>query len=63
MAKTAPELDRFHTVQDVADRLRLSAKTVRRLIEAGKLRAYQIERQWRVGERDLLQFLNARRND
>jgi len=44
-------------------RLRLSSKTVRRLIKAGKLRAYQIERQWRVAERDLLQFLNARCND
>jgi len=49
------------TVPDVARRLNLSDKTVRRMIQAGELEAYQIRRQWRISERDLCAFLAQQR--
>ncbi len=53
--------DRLLTIQDVADRLRVNAKTVRRWIESGELSAFKLGRQWRISERDLRRFLNERR--
>lgn len=49
------------TIPEVADRLKVSEKTVRRLIQSSELEAYQIRRQWRVSEADLIVFLAGRR--
>lgn len=51
----------LHTVTDVADRLKVSEKTVRRLIKSRELEAYQIRRQWRVSEADLIIYLARQR--
>ncbi len=43
----------------VARRLDVCAKTVRRLIARGELRAYRVGRQLRIGEDELIRFLDA----
>ena len=51
------------TVQEVADTMKVSEKTVRRLIKRGDLAAYRVgdRGQLRVKERDLEQYVNAQR--
>ena len=49
------------TIADVAERLRVNAKTVRRWIATGELPAYKVGRQWRVAEEDLSAFLAKHR--
>lgn len=51
------------TVQDVADTMKVSEKTVRRLIKRGDLAAYKVGRrgQLRVEECDLERYLEAQR--
>ncbi len=51
----------FHTIPSVADRLRVSNKSVRRWIKNGELIAHRLGRQWRISEADLAIFLAARR--
>jgi excisionase family DNA binding protein len=51
----------LHDISAIARRLRLSEKTVRRLIASKKLRAYRIGRQFRISEEDYIRFLDARR--
>jgi excisionase family DNA binding protein len=43
----------FHTVQNIADRWDVSAKSVRRMIKSGKLIAHRFGRQHRVSDEDL----------
>ncbi len=52
---------RLLTVADVAECLRVNAKTVRRWIATGELPAYKVGRQWRVAEEDLWAFLAKHR--
>jgi len=52
---------RLLTIPAVAERLDVSAKTVRRLIAAAALVAHRIGRSVRVSEDDLRLFLNQRR--
>ena len=60
--KTMPPetTDRLLTIRDIADRLRMSQKTVRRWIKNEELAAYRLGRQWRISERDLRRFLRDR---
>ncbi len=52
----------FLKVKEVAKRLRLSEKTVRRLIDAGELPVNRIRRTIRIAEKDLNQFLKLTRS-
>ena len=49
------------SVEDVAKRLDVSIKTVRRLISKGEIEVYRIGRQLRVSEGDLAHYLVRRR--
>lgn len=51
------------TVQDVADSMKVSEKTVRRLIKRGDLAAYKVgdRGQLRINERDLEGYLETQR--
>ena len=49
------------SVATVADRLDVSAKTVRRWIAASELRIHRLGRSVRIGETDLRQFLEDHR--
>ena len=51
---------RLLTIKDVAGRLNVSVKTVRRLIEHKELKACQIGNRWRVREEDYRRFLQER---
>lgn len=48
------------TIQEVADRLRVNEKTVRRWIDTQELPAFKLGRQWRISEQDLRRFLQMR---
>jgi excisionase family DNA binding protein len=48
------------TVNEVAERLKVSTKTVYRAVEAGELRASRIGRAWRISEPDVVAYVEAR---
>lgn len=49
--------DQYQTVQEVADRLKVSEATVRHWIKDGALRAIDIGKGWRISDADLQDFL------
>ena len=49
--------DRFFTISEVADRLQVAARTVRRWIKAGDLVVHRIGGVVRIAESDLRAFL------
>ncbi|WP_266019672.1 helix-turn-helix domain-containing protein [Brucella intermedia] len=49
---------RLLTLEQAADFLALSTRTVRRKIKDGELTAHKFGRLWRISEADLLAFLN-----
>ena len=46
----------YLTIPEVAERLRVSAKTVRRLLKRGELRGLKVGSQWRIAVADLAAF-------
>jgi len=52
---------RFLTPQEVADLLRVSSASIRRLLRRGELPAVRVGRAWRVEESDLQRWLRRRR--
>lgn len=65
-ALTDPDIktDRLLTVPEVADRLRLSTETIRRMLRDGRLTGFRIGADnagWRVSEADLMAFIRERR--
>lgn len=59
--KPASPVPRLLKVTNVAERLAISSKTVRRAIAARELRVHQIGRQHRIAEDDLIAFIARRR--
>jgi excisionase family DNA binding protein len=53
--------ERYFTVEEVAERLKVSHMTVYRWIKARKLGAYKIGGEFRITEGDIERFLQARR--
>ena len=51
--------DKFYTAQEIADILKVDYMTVYRWIRAGKLEAYQVQRQYRIKESDFQKFMEA----
>jgi excisionase family DNA binding protein len=47
----------FLTIEEVADRLRMHQRTIRRLIKSGKLRAHRIGGCIRINVEDLAAFI------
>ena len=52
---------RLLTIQNVADILQVSQRSVRRWLDAGDLVAHRIGRQWRISQGDLGAFIKLRR--
>ena len=46
------------TVNEVAEQLKISAKTVRVWIESGKLEGYRFGKDYRIHKNDLERFIN-----
>ncbi len=54
--------EKMYTVQEVAQQLRVSERTVRNWIEQDELPAFTIgKRGYRIAESDLLAFIDARK--
>jgi excisionase family DNA binding protein len=53
--------ERYATLPEVAERLKVSRRTVYRWIKNGDLNAYQFGREYRITERDLQDFLKRHR--
>ena len=53
--------DRLLTVGEVAAMMRVSTMTVYRLIKSGELGAFRIGRGYRIPQRDVERYLEARR--
>ena len=60
-ALKAISLQRFYSVEEVADLLGVSDKTVRRRIAGGELVAHRIGRQLRISEDDFNAYVASRR--
>lgn len=59
MSASVPNL--FHRIPEVADRLQVSDRSVRRWIRQGALIAHRFGHQWRVSDPDLELFMRERR--
>jgi excisionase family DNA binding protein len=62
-AKATNRRPKFYTPEQVAEMLCLSLRSVRRLIDAGKLRVHRFGRSVRIAEADLLAFIALHRVD
>ena len=51
----------FYTIEEVAQRLNLSTKSIRRWVRSGDLAAHRFGRSLRIAESDLKNFLERRR--
>ena len=57
MSKEELNAQKFYTIEEVANLLKLSYLTVFRWIQAGKLSAYKVGKRYRIGISDLNNFL------
>lgn len=53
--------ERLMTPEEVAERLAITPKTVRRFLREGRLKAVKVGRLWRVRESDLLAYMKGER--
>lgn len=53
--------DQFYTAKEVAKTLKVAYMTVYRWIKAGKLKAYQMQKQYRVKASDLNNFIESQK--
>ena len=61
MMKTQPDETRLLSVEEVARRLSVSPRTVKRRILEGELAAHKIGPQWRIAMRDIESYLRKHR--
>jgi len=52
------EQKEFYLVEELAKKLRVSNMTIYRYIKAGKLKAYKIGKEFRIGKKEFNKFLN-----
>lgn len=57
----SPDIDKLFTIEEIAQILRVSGRSVTRYIESGKLKASKIG-VWRIKESDLKEFLEKTSN-
>jgi len=51
--------EKYYTPQEIAVLLKVSYMTVYRWIRAGRLEAYQVQKQYRIREADFKRFMKA----
>jgi excisionase family DNA binding protein len=61
MTTGSPDRRRFRSVDDIAEQLDVSTKTVRRWIESGQLHGHRFGRRVRIADDDLVAFVALRR--
>lgn len=47
----------FYTAQELADKLRVNIMTIYRYIDAGKLKAYKLGKEFRIDKTEFARFL------
>jgi excisionase family DNA binding protein len=52
-------MEKIYTVAEARDYLRISDATIRRYIKDGRLEAQRVNRQYRIAESSIKDFLNA----
>jgi excisionase family DNA binding protein len=62
MAKTPEAVPAFYSVDQTAQKLGLSSKTVRRLIASGELPVHRFGRSIRIADSDLMVFIKVQRS-
>jgi len=55
------EDERFYTIKEVAELLKVSDGGVRKWLKTGKLKGIKLGRIWRIKNSDLDEFVNERR--
>ena len=55
------EDERFYTIKEVAELLKVSDGGVRKWLKTGKLKGIKLGRIWRIKKSDLEEFINERR--
>ncbi len=60
-AKQVPTDTAFYTIKELAERLKVSEKSIRRLIKQKRIIAHQFGRLWRISVADALTFERANR--
>lgn len=53
--------EKYYSIQEVADMLKVTYLTVYRWIQAGKLEAYKVEKQYRIALQELQSFMEKRK--
>ncbi len=48
----------FYTARELADKLQVNIMTIYRYINAGKLKAYKIGKEFRIGNDEFKRFMN-----
>jgi len=48
----------FYTARELADRLQLNIMTIYRYIDAGKLKAYKIGKEFRIDKKEFNKFMD-----
>lgn len=57
MMKSMNENKEFYRAEELAEKLRVNIMTIYRYIKAGKLRAYKIGKEFRIGKAEFERFL------
>ncbi len=52
------EQKEFYTAQELADKLRVNIMTIYRYIDAGKLKAYKLGKEFLIDKKEFESFLN-----
>lgn len=55
------EDEKFYTIKEVAELLKVSDGGVRKWLKTGKLKGIKLGRIWRISKSDLEEFINERR--
>ena len=50
----------YYTVEDIAEKLKLSTETIRRYIRSGDIQVYKFGREFRIDEEAFENFLESR---
>lgn len=53
--------DKFYSIKEIAEVLKVTYLTVYRWIQAGKLKAYKAEKQYRIKKEDLTVFMKEKK--
>lgn len=52
------EQKEFYTAEELAKKLRVNIMTIYRYIKAGKVKAYKIGKEFRIGKKEFVKFLS-----